>query len=241
MSNKIDSIDEKNETKNSELYSIQTDKIDKDLDIKNNEQNKIKQDLTAEENDVEYDNLKQEDEEIFHDFKNKEGIEVVYSFNGEEVTQGLAIFQKITIYKKNLIYSVILVGVFLMYATNFLNDTNNRNISILLAAISVGVLFIIWQLPRSHIKKTAEAADSSDMTFRMSIYDSGIKIGEENGVFAIFYNKEITKIVATQTLYVICVGKERVFILPKRFLNEEKILKITQIFIETMQENLIQR
>lgn len=208
----------------------------KDEDFIEKEKVKLSEGIETQEYDQvkTFDTSKQELEEL----KEKEGIEITYYFNGEEVKQGLKIFQKQTIYKKNIIYTIALFLIFIMYVVNIVKG-DKGGFTIFLASICVGLIVFIWYAPLSHIKKTAEASDENELEFNMTIYDDCVKIGEENGSFVIHYNKEITKIFETGNLFLICAGKERIFILPKRFLDSEQIIKISSLFKEKMSENFL--
>lgn len=206
----------------------------KDEDFIKEEKVKLNEGIETQE----YDQVKTFDtpKEELDELKEKEGIEINYSFNGDEVKQGLKIFQKQTIYKKNIIYTVALFLIFMLYVLNIVKG-DKGGFTIFLAAMCVGLIVFIWYAPLSHIKKTAEATDENNLTFNMKIYENCVRIGEENGSFVIHYNKEITKIFETGNLFLICAGKERIFILPKRFLNSEQIVKISSLFKEKMGEN----
>lgn len=170
--------------------------------------------------------------------KGKEGVEVRYSFNGNEVRQGLKLFQRETIYKKNAVYSVILLAIFMIYTVNIIRNPSEA-FSVFLAALCLAVLMFLWYLPAKHVKKTAEAADKEEMWFTMTVYDNCVRIKEERGGFIIEYGKEISKIFETLNLFLICVGKERIFILPKRFLTDGREEKIRDLFQNGMGEQFV--
>ncbi|WMJ21794.1 YcxB family protein [Paludicola sp. MB14-C6] len=174
------------------------------------------------------------------DLKDKEGIKIEYSFNGEEVAEGLKIYQKQTIYKRNLIYTGILFVIFVLYVFSIAKDPS-QTLSIFLATMCVVVVAYIWFLPANHIKKTAKAADETEMRFQMTIYDNCIKIGEDTATYILNYNKEITKIFETVKLFVICAGKERIFILPKRCLKDGENTKIKELFQLTMDDQYFKK
>ena len=165
-------------------------------------------------------------------------MEVRYSFNGSEVREGLKIFQRDTIYKKNAIYSVILLAIFMIYTVNIIRNPSEA-FSIFLAALCLAVLMFLWYLPAKHVKKTAEAADKEEMWFTMTVYDNCVRIKEEKGGFVIEYGKEISKVFETINLFLICVGKERIFILPKRFLTDGREEQVRELFQSGMGEQFI--
>ncbi|MEG0691489.1 MAG: YcxB family protein [Oscillospiraceae bacterium] len=213
---------------------IEVDKTDNDL-LKN-PQKEFQGGIETEEYDVLPDIDSHDD--IKDKLAQKEAIKVEYSFNGQEVTEGLTIYQAATIYKRNMIYSAILLCVFFVYVVNIIKNPGEV-FSIFLAAMCVAVLGFIWILPKMHIKKTAKAADLQELKFAMKIYDNCIQIGEDGGSFIIAYEKEITAIYETPNLYLVCAGKERLFILPKRCLSKEQNQKVLKTFKAAMQDRYI--
>lgn len=168
------------------------------------------------------------------ELEGKEGIEVSYSFRGDDIREGLKTFQKATIYKRNLIFTLLLLAMFTIYMSNLVKDPGNM-LSTILAVICVAVTVMIWYMPLKHIKVTAEAADANDMQFQMTLYDNCVRIAEEdNGSFVIHYGKEVSKTFETAHLFMICVGKERIFMLPKRYLDNEQMAQIRSFLKEGM-------
>ena len=77
------------------------------------------QGLDAEQYDVSkpwIDGEKVEEEDELH------GIEIKYDLAGEEVKKALKVFQKKTIFKKNLIYTAVLVILFILYLQMLFKD-----------------------------------------------------------------------------------------------------------------------
>jgi hypothetical protein len=177
-----------------------------------------------------------EEEEL----KDKEGIEIEYDFRGAEVAEGLKIFQKETIYKRNLIYTALLFVIFVLYVVGIVKDPS-ETVSIFLAIMCVVVVGYIWLLPANHIKRTAQAVEENHMKFRMTVYDTCIKIGEEKATYILRYNQEITKIYDTVKFFLICAGKERMFILPKRCLEDGQYSQIKPLFQSALENNYIKK
>lgn len=174
-------------------------------------------------------------------FSGKEGVCVRYSFNGAEVRQALKIFQRDTIYKKNAVYSLLLLVIFMIYTVNLIKHPDEA-FSMFLAALCLAVIMFIWYLPAKHIKKAAQAADSEPIALRMTIYGDCVWCGEDESGFVLNYNKEITKVFETPDLFLLCVGKERVFILPKRCLDGdgEQEAKIREFLQDGMKDRYVE-
>jgi len=169
-------------------------------------------------------------------FDGKEGIAIEYSFGAKEVFEGLKTFQKATIYKRNITYSAILFIFFVMFATSYVKDSS-QIMSIFLAVICITFVGFIWYLPAKHIKATAEATEQNKMTFNMEVFDNGIRIQEN----ALMFNNHIDKVFETVSLYLICSGKEQVFILPKKSLKEGVSTQLKEIFSQAMKEKFIKK
>lgn len=200
------------------------------------------EDLSAGLTPAEYDidsEFKSEFDEMV-ELKNRKGLEIKYSFNGEEIKEALKIFQRETIYRRNLIYTGIFAAIFVLYLVSMFMDKSSQ-FSMFLAIVCIACICFIWYAPYSHIKKTAKAADSHELNFTMVIYDDCVKIGEEEASFVLNFNKEINKIFETPSQFLLCVGKERVFLVPKRFLGDGVTTQMKEIFSEAMQANYIKK
>lgn len=168
-------------------------------------------------------------------YADKECIEVEYSFGGDDIREGLTIYQKMMLYKKNTIYTLILAAIFAIYVFNMAaHPDKGHTMYLFLSAMCVAVACSLWLLPRKHIKKTAEAADANPMQFRMTVYDTGVRIHEENGSFLIEYGAEIGQIIETDRQFLLCVGKERLFMLPKRYLSDAELPAVRAMFADGM-------
>lgn len=176
----------------------------------------------------------EQDPAIEEELAGKEGIEVEYSFNGDDVREGLKTFQRAAIYRKNLIYTLILTAIFVLYVLSAVQDAGNI-LSSILSVLCVAVIAMLWYFPAQHVKKMAAAADTnSDTKFRMTVYDTCVRIAEQNGSFLLHYEGEITRTFETAHLFLVCVGKERIFILPKRYLADGEESQIRGMLVNGM-------
>ena len=137
------------------------------------------------------------------------------------------------IYKKYMIYTGILIVVFVIYLINF--TQGEQFLPGVLAVLSLAVIGMLWYFPRQHIKRTAEATDANPgMIFRMTVYEDCVRISDQASSFLLHYVKEITRTLETENLFLICVGKERIFLLPKRYLEPEQQEKIRGMLTAAM-------
>lgn len=228
-----DNYDEQDDEieKEDEIETSQTDK-----DVLKDPQKELLEGIETEEYDI---------KPVFHsasdlnlDLSEKEGISFRYTFNGAEVAEGLRIFQKETIYKRNMLYTALLLVLFIVYLYSSVKDPT-QFMNTFLCVICVVFIGFIWYVPFSHLKKTAKAADTTALEFNMTVYDNCIEMGEENGSFVMLFNKEITKIFETSKLFLICAGKERMFVLPKRCLENGQVNQLKDIFKKEMKDKYI--
>lgn len=213
---------------NLENTSVGMDKVDPDLE------NKEKSTGVSSHGGIEteqYDSLPPPplNSELAESIEDRVGIEISYSFNGDDVKEGLTAFQSVVLKKRNMIYTVILVLIFVMYALNVVRNPT-ETLSIVLGVVAVAVLAFVWIMPKTHIKKVAEAADNTENHFTMTVYDNCVRLGADNGSFLLSYEKNITNIFETANLFLVCAGKEQIFILPKREIDPDKINTIRDIF-----------
>ena len=159
-------------------------------------------------------------------FEGEDAIRIAYSFTGEEIKEGLQVFQRETMFKKNMIYTLILAAFFGVYSFSaFQNEPNALTIFICIMCISV--IGFIWYMPWNHRRLIARAIDQSQdpLSFVMLIYPNGIRINEEKGSCSMKFGKEISKIAETAKAFLFFSGKERLFVLPKRFVEEEETVR----------------
>lgn len=159
-------------------------------------------------------------------FEGQDAIRIEYSFTGEEIKNGLRVFQHETMFKKNMIYTLVLAAFFGIYSFSaFQKDPNALTIFICIMCISI--MAFIWYMPWNHRRLTARAVDGAQdtLSFVMFIYPTGIRINEEKGSCAMQFGKEINKIAETEESFLFFAGKERLFVLPKRFVADEEAVR----------------
>ena len=147
------------------------------------------QGLDAEQYDVSkpwVDGEKVEEEDELH------GIEIKYDLAGEEVKKALKVFQRKTIFKKNLIYTAVLAILFLLYLQMLFKDPSST-VAKILAPLCIAVNGFIWYLQARDFRATAPAGEHRTDTMRSEIGTGGILLNEQSGKYLISYNKPTTK------------------------------------------------
>lgn len=190
------------------------------------------QGLDAEQYDVSkpwVDGEKVEEEDELH------GIEIKYDLAGEEVKKALKVFQRKTIFKKNLIYTAVLAILFLLYLQMLFKDPGST-VAKILAPLCIAVIGYIWYLPARHIKATAQAVELNNDTFRIEICTEGILLNEQSGKYLISYNKPTTKCIELKEIFVICVSQKQVFAIPKRCIPADQIDEVKRLLKEGLRD-----
>lgn len=165
-------------------------------------------------------------------FKDKKGVNVTYNFNADELERALKIFQKYTIYKKNIIYSLLIGLLFITYLIRIGTGKTQGTFDIFICAICIVVVGMIWYYPINHIKimvKTVRESPIED--FNMTVYDDALVLGKEESATIIEYNSGYLRVWETDELFVIGYEKQRIFLLPKRCLSDtDEINSVSQYF-----------
>ncbi len=154
----------------------------------------------------------------------KTPVRVVYDMNEAEVEEGLKHFHKLTLYKKNLVYTIILFVIFSLYVYRITTEKTQgapNSMQYFLAALCVALIAFLWYMPHRHIKTTKQAVANERMTFTVDVYDTCLMVGELDNQQMVDFEMPKPRVIAFETPLNFCVGvgKERIFILPKRCLN----------------------
>lgn len=148
----------------------------------------------------------------------KTPVRILYDMTGEEVTEGLKRFHKLTMYSKNLIYTIILFVIFCLYVYRISTAETVDSLQYFLAALCVALVAFLWYMPHRHIKATREAVEKERNTFTVDVYDTCIMVGEVENQTMVDFEMVKPRVIAFETPLNFCVGvgKEKVFIIPKR-------------------------
>ena len=159
----------------------------------------------------------------------KTPIRVFYDMNGAEVAEGLKRFHKLTMYPKNLVYSIILFVIFILYVYRIVtaDGGSQGSMQYFLAVLCVALIAFLWYMPHRHIKATVEAVEKERNTFMVDVYDTCMMVGEADNQMMVDYAMPKPRVIAFETplVFGIGIGKEKVFLLPKRCLegNEQAV------------------
>ncbi len=169
------------------------------------------------------------DEKLLRQYEAElDGVEVKYDLDPEELEDALKAFQKKTVYKKNIIYTVLLGTIAICFGTSaFLTPSNIMNY-----IISVGCLFIIfliWNLLRQHIKAVKASTGAVKETFSAYVFSDCLFAGsQENGVNQVKFTKK-SFVIESKSGFVIGADSERLFLLPYRCMTDDEIQSLRDI------------
>ena len=105
------------------------------------------------------------------------GILVEYDMKKEEIVPGMRAFQHKVSFRKNLIYTVVLTVLTILYYQAVLRNPD-YDIGKVLGALCLFVILMIWYMPVRHIRNTVKAVESEHMTYRLEISEVGFLILE---------------------------------------------------------------
>lgn len=158
-------------------------------------------------------------------------VEVTYNLTAQEVDQGLRVFQRKFLFRRNLVYSIILAALFVFCIVNMaLHPSSRGGLSYFSCIVCAAVIYIIWATPRHHRKKLSQAMSQIEEPFTMNIYPEYIFIQEQTGGCRLRYRDQHIFVEDCESQYIIGVGKERIYIVPKRCLSAGQISQINEYF-----------
>lgn len=156
-------------------------------------------------------------EEESGEFAPGTGVSVWYDFTKEEIQKALRLFQKHTLYKKNILYSAIVAALFVIQFSQLMMGTADK-ISYLICVVCIAVLAMIWYLPQSHIRQVQKAMDSYDTPpkFFMELYPGAVRTGTGDQAVLFRFDSHDLRAFETDDLFIVCYKNQSLFPIPKR-------------------------
>lgn len=164
--------------------------------------------------------------------------EFKYNLTGEDVREGLKRFQKQYGKTRKIVYTALCGVIIVINLIDMIFNQNLNPLSYLFVGVAIAVLFVVWNNPKMHRNKIAKAVESDDINFTMCIYDEHVFIREQDGGLKIKYDDEKNRFFETKERFIICNGKERIYILPKRCITDNDISFIRSKF-EILEERFV--
>ena len=190
----------------------------------NAEQPAVSSELTPQE----FDHLPKVEQAEEDPFEGQQGVEIDYDLRPEEVKKGLLILQKEQVYKKNIIYSVILGVIFVLYLLSVIKDPN-YTLGIFLMLLSITVIGFIWYMPYRHRTSMAKGVSGVEGGFSIIVYENGLRVPQEQGKVDLLFRSGV-KVKDLEDMYLIDADRYRVYLLPKRCISEEDQAALSGIF-----------
>ena len=153
------------------------------------------------------------------------GILVEYDMRKEEIVPGMKAFQHKVSFRKNLIYTVILAALTVLYYQAVFRNPD-YDIGKVLGALCLFVILMIWYLPVRHIRNTVKAVEGEHMTYRLEISEIGFLILEDSGKYLVRFSTPSVSVIELPLCFTVCVSREKVFIIPKRCIRPEDMDEI---------------
>jgi len=173
-------------------------------------------------------NLPKADRYDENPFEGKEGVELSYNLKAPEVKKALFLLQKEQIFTRNIIYTVILAVIFVLYLINVI--TKPYPMGYFMMAICLGVIFMIWMMAYRSRSAQAKAVTMVEHDFTMTVFDTGILVHQENGDFRALFSEKGFKVRELDDLFLLDLSRQRVYLLPKRCLSDEQVSYLREVF-----------
>lgn len=148
------------------------------------------------------------------------GLPIDYDLTPEEVTKALKYFQKKTIRKKNIIYTVILGIIAVFYGQAVITD-HTYALGYILGILALTVIGFMWYLPAKHIKSVARAMVLSKDVYHLEVCPDGLLLPQKDGKFLLEFANAGVSATEFSDLFLLIVSREKMFAIPKRCLSPE--------------------
>ena len=169
-------------------------------------------------------------------FEGKDGVEITYNLEGDEVKKGLLILQKEQNFTRNYIYTAILGVLFCLYVFYVIKDPGFTT-GYFMMALAAGVIALIWTMMWRYRASQAKAVSQVKEDFNMSVYENGILVHQENGDYKALFTEPRFHVREIDDLFLLDLNRQRVYILPKRRMTGEQIDTLRRYFKNNIIDN----
>lgn len=180
--------------------------------------------------------IPEQQEETASEFEDKEHIDLWYDFTKEEVAEAMRIFQRKTIFKKYLFYS-ILVGALFLVELSRMAVGNSEKSSMMVCVVCVAVFVMIWMMPRNQIRQVQKALDTYEEPpqYFISIYPGAVRTGTGDHAAFFRFDTENIRVFENDTQFILSIQNRSLFPIPKRCIeSEEQTDTIRRYFADTL-------
>ena len=152
-------------------------------------------------------------------FDGQQQVRLTYDLHADEVKKGLLLFQKKTIFRKNIVYSVLLAIIFVFYVIKVIVNPKD-GLALFLSVVSVAVVAFIWLIPANHRSRTAKAIASAGDSFQLTVCEKGLVAGEGETASYMFFENEPVEVYQDTDMMIFSICKERIFLVPRRCVDD---------------------
>ncbi|MBR5496012.1 MAG: YcxB family protein [Oscillospiraceae bacterium] len=165
-------------------------------------------------------------------------IYIEYDQTPQEVDQALHKFQKKTIYKKNYLYTGLLVVLAILYILQVIKNPEYTQ-GVILLMVCIVVLGAIWILPYNHRRKVKKAVENVEVKYSIKFTSEKMVIpSREQGVedLEIYFKDNQLEALETDTMFIMMLSRQTLFALPKRCLTSEQVSEVSAILEEGLRK-----
>lgn len=151
-----------------------------------------------------------------------DGIEIEYDFTSQEIKEALVLFQKKTIYRKNLCFTLVVAILFFLTLARIIGG-DTSGFQKMICIVSICVIGMIWYFPLQHIRQVVKAMqlEKEPVIYHIGFYANGVRVGAGESASTISFADRQLQFWETETLLVLGYAKQRLFALPKRCFPEQ--------------------
>ena len=169
--------------------------------------------------------------QVLQNEQTEKEIYVEYDQTPAEASEALLVFQKKTMYKKNYLYSGLLVVLTILYILQVIKNPEYTQ-GIILLMVCVVVLVGIWFLPYNHRRRVKKAVEHVQTSYSIKFMEDKVIVpSRESGVedLEIYFEDNQLEVLENDKMFILMLSRQTLFALPKRCLNPEQAKEISAI------------
>lgn len=164
-----------------------------------------------------------------------------YDLTLKENDDAFRIFQKKYVMKRSIIYTIIFIILAAFYLESVIK-TPNYTLGYGLLGVCIAIIFYVWYNPVKIRRKLIDAlSDIKDDRYTCEVYDEYIKITTilpvdqnedviQSEPTRLYFSSGEFEVVDSESMFIIYVKKQVIYILPKRCIGGQNICQLENIF-----------
>ncbi len=165
-------------------------------------------------------------------------IYIEYDQTPQEVGEALQKFQRKTMYKKNYLYTGLLIVLAILYILQVIKNPEYTQ-GVILLMVCIVALGAIWWLPYNHRRKVKKAVENVEVKYSIKFTSEKMVIpSREQGVedLEIYFKDNQLEALETDTMFIMMLSRQTLFALPKRCLSGEQVSEVSAILEEGLRK-----